>query len=238
MINSNISLDNSIISLDKPDNIWKYLYNSKNIKYFWLGRQNYMPIWKLQQSLHQQRVRGKICDVVLFLEHDHVYTFGKNSNTNLLLDSRPIDINIIKTDRGGEVTYHGPGQLVGYPILDLHNYKKSVSWYIRGLEAMIINVLKSLKLKAGRKEDLTGVWIGDEKICAMGIRLSRWVTMHGFALNINPNLQYYDGMIPCGIFNYGITSLNNHGIKISMKDIMHKIINSFVVLFESNINEI
>ena len=133
----------------------------------------------------------------------------KNADKNHVLPSKPDDADVIQIDRGGQVTYHGPGQLVCYPILDLHDYKMSVSWYMRFLEDIVINSMKLNGIKGQRKEGLTGVWVEDEKICAMGVRLSRWVTMHGFAFNVNPNLRYFDSMIPCGIFEYGITSFKD-----------------------------
>ena len=105
------------------------------------------------------------------------------------------------------MTFHGPGQLVGYPILDLHNYKKSISWYMRGLEQIIIDTLAEFMVISERKDGITGVWVGDEKIAALGVRVKRWITMHGFALNIMPDLSYYSGIIPCGIFEYGVTSM-------------------------------
>jgi len=232
------ALQTPIIHIETSEMIWKHLDLSSTIQYFWLGKQPYAPIWELQKKLHSYRVAGKIPDVILFLEHDHVYTFGKNADTDLLLDSKPNDAEVFQIDRGGQVTYHGPGQLVGYPILDLHNYHLSVSWYMRNLEGMIIHSLKTLGLKASRKEDLTGVWIGDEKICALGVRLSRWVTMHGFALNLDPDMKYFDGMIPCGIFNYGVTSLHELGIDIPMKTLRDNLASSFSILFEGKNDEV
>ncbi|MEO2160314.1 MAG: lipoyl(octanoyl) transferase LipB, partial [bacterium] len=134
-------------------------------------------------------------------------TLGKNANENHLLQSAPKNTKVFNIERGGDITYHGPGQVVGYPILDLHHYQKSVSWYMRSLEEIIIQVLKVYGIDAGVKDGLTGVWVGDEKIGAQGVRISRWVTMHGFALNVNTDLHYYDGIIPCGIFEYGVTSM-------------------------------
>ena len=227
-----------LINLDTPDSIWEHLDSIGTIQYFWLGRQPYMPIWTLQKALHEKRTSGKISDVVLLLEHEHVYTLGKNSNTDLLLDSKPHNAEVMQIDRGGQVTYHGPGQLVCYPILDLHNYRMSVSWYMRNLEGVIIRALKTLGLEASRKKELTGVWIGDEKISALGVRLSRWVTMHGFALNLDPDMKYFDGMIPCGIFNYGVTSLHDQGINISMETLIDYIIDSFISFFERKNDEI
>ena len=112
-------------------------------------------------------------------------------------------------ERGGDITFHGPGQIVGYPIMDLHNYKMSISWYMRALEEVIIRSVDKFGISADRKDGLTGVWVEDEKIAALGVRISRWVTMHGFALNVNTDLTYYDSIIPCGIFDYGITSMEH-----------------------------
>ena len=189
--------------------------SNERVNYFWLGTQPYVPIWHLQKSIHSLRKDGKIKDVFLLLEHDHVYTFGKNANHDHLLPTYPEEADVVQIDRGGDITYHGPGQLVGYPIIDLHEYEKSVSWYMRTLERVIIDTLKKIEIFAGRKEDLTGVWVEDEKICAMGVRLSRWVTMHGFALNFNPDMRFFDGMIPCGIFEHGVTSIKDQ-IKIDL----------------------
>jgi len=234
----NTTFQNSIIHLEEPESNWEHLHLRSAIQYFWLGRQPYISVWELQKQLHSKRVAGEIPDVVLLLEHDPVYTFGKNADTNLLLDSKPHDAEVVQIDRGGQVTYHGPGQLVCYPIIDLHNYQMSVSWYMRSLEGVIINCLKKLGIKSARKEDLPGVWVEDNKICAMGVRLSRWVTMHGFALNQKPDMKYFDGMIPCGIFNYGVTSLKDQGINISMERLVENITNSFTSLFEGRINEV
>ena len=184
--------------------------SNEKVNFFWLGIQAYAPIWELQKAIHALRKDGEINDVFLLLEHDHVYTFGKNANHDHLLPTYPLEADVVQIDRGGDITYHGPGQLVGYPIIDLHGYEKSVTWYMRTLEAVIISTLGKLGILADRKEDLTGVWIEDEKICAMGVRLSRWVTMHGFALNLNPEMRFFDGMIPCGIFEHGVTSIKDY----------------------------
>lgn len=198
-----------MIDLSKSSSLLSDIQRNSNDKlnYFWLGIQKYEPIWILQKRIHSLRKSGEISDVFLLLEHDHVYTFGKNANHNHLLPTYPEEAEVIQIDRGGDITYHGPGQLVGYPLIDLHGYKKSISWYMRTLEGVIIDTLKKIEILADRKEGLTGVWVDDEKICAMGVRLSRWVTMHGFALNFNPEMRFFDGMIPCGIFEHGITSI-------------------------------
>jgi lipoyl(octanoyl) transferase len=227
-----------LINLVTPESIWEALDYNCSIQFFWLGRQPYAPIWELQKQLHKKRVSDEIPNIVLLLEHENVYTFGKNSDTDLLLDSKPHDAEIVQIDRGGQVTYHGPGQLVGYPILDLHNYNMSVSWYMRSLEDVIISCLHQLGIDSTRKEDLPGVWVEDNKICAMGVRLSRWVTMHGFALNLDPDMKYFEGMIPCGIFNYGVTSLKEQDINIPIEMLVDYLINSFLLHFEGNSVEV
>ena len=227
-----------VCSIEDPDNIWDHLAPKDSIQFFWLGIQPYMPIWKLQKELHEKRIAGEITDVVLLLEHYHVYTFGKNADKNHLLDSKPKNTEVVQIDRGGEVTYHGPGQLVGYPIVDLHDYYMSVTWYMRTLESIMIHCLKKFNIKSSAKPGLAGVWIEDEKICAMGVRMSRWVTMHGFALNLNPDMKYFDGMIPCGIKEYGVTSLFEQMINIEMHTLVEHIVESFVDLFIKEKNEI
>lgn len=172
-----------------------------------LGYENYESVLSLQKKLQKKRITGEIEDTLILVEHEPVYTLGKNANSHHLLQSRNKSINVYNIERGGDITYHGPGQLVGYPILDLRNYKKNVSWYMRTLEELIIIVLKEFDIKANRIKGLTGVWVGNKKIAAQGVRISRWVTMHGFSINVCPELSYYDGIIPCGIFDYGVTSM-------------------------------
>jgi len=172
-----------------------------------LGKSHYNDAWELQKRLQSQRISGQIDDQLLLVEHFPVYTLGKNTPKEHLLTKESDNISIIQTDRGGDITFHGPGQLVGYPILDLNQYKRSISWYMRELEQLIIDVLKEYDINAGRKKGLTGVWVKGKKIAALGVRISKWVTMHGFSLNINPDLKYYQGIIPCGISEYGVTSM-------------------------------
>ncbi len=172
-----------------------------------IGRKSYKAVWDLQKEMQQQRIRGEIEDTLILVEHDPVYTLGKNADKDHLLQSRDESVDVFNIERGGDITFHGPGQLVGYPILDLSNYKKSVSWYMRTLEQVLIDTLIEFKIIAQRNDGLTGVWVGDEKIAALGVRIIRWVTMHGFALNVNPDLSFYDGIIPCGIFDHGVTSM-------------------------------
>ena len=202
-----------------------------------LGLCAYDEVWNLQKEIQAQRIAGESEDTLLLVEHEPVYTLGKNADKNHLLQHYPDNVQIFQIERGGDITFHGPGQLVGYPILDLHNYKKSVSWYMRSLEQVIINTLQKYGIKGEQKEDLTGVWIKDKKIAAFGVRISRWVTMHGFALNVNTDMQYYEGIIPCGILKYGVTSMEkllNH--EVNMKDMKNTLISSFKNVFMNNIH--
>ena len=185
-----------------PDNIVMTKIDILN-----LGFKPYKEVWDLQKELVEKRRNGQINDTLILVEHEPVYTLGKNADENHILQHSPQDVKTYHIERGGDVTFHGPGQLVGYPILDLHNYKKSISWYMRSLEQLIIDTLAEYGITAERKVGLTGVWVGDEKIAALGVRVTRWVTMHGFALNVTPDLIYYSSIIPCGIFEYGVTSM-------------------------------
>ena len=203
-----LNLSNENLSNNQIINEIKNSNKNNDINFLFLGKREYTSAWELQNEIHALVKNNSISSVVLYLEHNHVYTLGKNADTDFILNNYPDDIEIIETDRGGQVTYHGPGQLIGYPIINLNNYKKSVSWYMRSLEEIIILTLKDYGISSSRKDGMTGVWIEDDKICAMGVRISRWVSMHGFALNLNPEMKYYDGMIPCGIQEFGITSLS------------------------------
>ena len=188
----------------------------------------------MQKNLQEQRIKGDIPDTLILVEHEPVYTLGKNANRDHLLQSRNKSIEVFNTGRGGDVTFHGPGQLVGYPILDLRNYKKSVSWYMRTLEELIIRVLKEFDIKGSRVKGLTGVWVENKKIAAQGVRISRWVTMHGFSINVCPQLSYYDGIIPCGIFDYDVTSMEEClNKKLSVKKIKNSVAEIFLELFIS-----
>ena len=180
---------------------------NNQIKIIDLGQMDYQSAWRYQKNLHQDVLLGQAPDTLIFVEHEPVYTLGKNADENHLLQSAPNDARVFNIERGGDITFHGPGQIVGYPILDLHRYKKSISWYMRILEQILIDTLAIFCIEAELKEGLTGVWVGDEKIGAQGVRISRWVTMHGFALNVNTDLNYFNGIIPCGIFEYGVTSM-------------------------------
>ena len=168
----------------------------------------YKKTWNYQKELLKKRSNNEINDTLILVEHEPVFTLGKNADENHILQNCPDNIKTYHIERGGDVTYHGPGQLVGYPILDLRNYKKSISWYMRSLEQVIIDTLFDYNITANRKKGLTGVWCNNEKIAALGVRVSRWITMHGFSLNIDPNLNHYKNIIPCGIFEHGVTSMS------------------------------
>ena len=184
----------------------------------------------ITEKLQTKRILNEIEDHFLLVEHPPVYTLGKNAPKEHLLNLIQ-DVSVVQTDRGGNVTFHGPGQLVGYPILDLNHYKRSITWYMRKLEQLIIDILGDYGIFANRKKGLTGVWVKDKKIAALGVRISKWVTMHGFSININPDLEYYKFIIPCGIEDYGITSMENiigdevpsmDEIKLTVKNLFSK----------------
>ena len=227
--------DNLIININSENlNINDIVssFNSKTVNYINIGRQSYQFAWELQKEIHQLVKNNEIPSTVLFLEHNNIYTLGKNADKNYLLNTFP-HIDVIETDRGGQITYHGPGQLVGYPIINLNKYKKSITWFVSSLEQIIINTLNKFNIESSRIDDLPGVWVDDEKICAIGIRIAQWVTMHGFALNINPDMKYFDGMIPCGILDYGVTSMyKNTNRYIKFDEVMDVLFCEFNNIFD------
>lgn len=202
----------------------------KKLDVYDLGLTPYQSAWELQKRIQRLLVDHKrslkngqpdgkgVNDVLLFVEHPHVYTLGKSGKAANLLkgmaELSAIDAEYIEIDRGGDITYHGPGQIVGYPILDLDRYFTDIHKYLRYLEEVIIRCCADFSIKADRIEGLTGVWVGNAKVCAMGIRCSRWVTMHGFALNINTDLTYFDHIVPCGISDKNVMSLSEISGKI------------------------
>ena len=198
---------------------------------------DYKEAWELQKKIHQFRIEDKIGDVLFLLEHPHTYTLGKTAHKeNLISDKEYLEenkISVYDIDRGGDITYHGPGQIVGYPILKLTEWKPDTHKYLRSLEEIIINVCSAYGLKSDRIKDLTGVWIEDRKICAIGIKVSRWITMHGFAFNINTDLNFFNGIIPCGITDKTVTSLNKELGKdlVLLSEVKEKIIYSFSKVF-------
>tara|TARA_B100000579_G_C22802944_1_gene840921 strand:- start:1040 stop:1759 length:720 start_codon:yes stop_codon:yes gene_type:complete len=232
--NKMVNLSDNDLSTNDVFEIIKNNNSNDEINFIYLGKVEYKDAWQLQKKIHNSVKNKNISSTVLYLEHNHVYTLGKNADSNFILNNYPKDVEVIQTDRGGQVTYHGPGQLIGYPIINLENYKKSVTWYMRNLEKIIISTLKKYGILAGIKEGMTGVWVDDEKICAMGVRLSRWVSMHGFALNLKPEMKYYDGMIPCGIQEFGITSMHEILNKnIYMNEVADDLTENFLKIFEA-----
>jgi lipoyl(octanoyl) transferase len=222
-----------------------------------LGYKDYKQTWDYQEQLFKGIIdtkiknrRQELCletkNYFLFVEHPHVYTLGKSGDmSNLLVDEKQLaekGATFYKVNRGGDITYHGPGQIVGYPIIDLDNFFTDIHKYLRFLEEMIILTLAEYGLKAERSKGETGVWLDvgtpfARKICAMGVRASRWVTMHGFALNINANLGYFDLMIPCGIRGKAVTSLNVElgKAKVDEAEVKEKLLKHFAQLFEAEI---
>ena len=229
---------------------------NKQIELQDLGLKDYKETWDYQEHLFKCILEVKIMNrredaglktsnYFLFVEHPHVYTLGKSGDiSNLLVNEDQLkakDATFYKVNRGGDITYHGPGQIVGYPILDLDNFFTDIHKYLRFLEEMIILTLAEYGLKAERSEGETGVWLDvgtpfARKICAMGVRASRWVTMHGFALNVNANLGYFDLMIPCGIKGKAVTSLNVElGVKhVDESEVKEKLLKHFKTLFEAD----
>ncbi|KAA5826182.1 lipoyl(octanoyl) transferase LipB [Algibacter amylolyticus] len=228
---------------------------NKKIELQDLDLKDYKETWDYQETLFRGIVDSKIKNrredagletknYFLFVEHPHVYTLGKSGDmSNLLVDQAQLkekNASFYKVNRGGDITYHGPGQIVGYPILDLDNFFTDIHKYLRFLEEVIILTLSGYGLKAERSPGETGVWLDvgtpfARKICAMGVRASRWVTMHGFALNVNANLGYFDLMIPCGIRGKAVTSLNVElGKKeVDQAEVKTKLLKHFAELFKA-----
>jgi len=210
--------------------------NDKVLKYCDLGIVDYKEAWNLQKEIFSQRVSGKIEDVLLLLEHPNTYTLGKTADKQNLKGSVEYlsenHISVYDIDRGGDITYHGPGQLVGYPIIDLNNWYKDSHKYLRGLEETIIRTCSDYSLTCERNPKFTGVWIDDKKIAAIGIKISRWVTMHGFAFNVNTDLRLFNGIIPCGIRDKKVTSLKKELKKeINIQEVKEILIKNFKEVF-------
>ena len=176
-----------------------------------LGRVDYAEGLRLQRELVAQRKADAIPDTLLLLEHPHVYTLGRNAKReHLLISNRQLaqlGAELFETDRGGDITYHGPGQLVGYPIFNLAKHRRDIAWFMRSLEEVFITVASDFGVEAGRLAGAPGVWVGNDKLVAMGVHVSRWVTSHGFAFNVSTDLRYFDWIVPCGLRGKGVTSL-------------------------------
>lgn len=198
---------------------------------------DYKEAWDLQKELHSKRYKNEIPDTLLLLEHPHTYTLGKTASKENLVGGKDFleanKVSVYDIDRGGDITYHGPGQIVGYPIINLEDWKKDTHLYLRALEEVIIKVCEELDLECRRDENYTGVWIENRKIAAIGIKVSRWITMHGFAFNINTDLSLFNGIIPCGITGKDVTSLSKElRKKIKLEEIKEKLLHHFKNVFE------
>ncbi len=232
---------------------------NKNIYFQDLGRQDYKVVWELQEEyfdgILQQKKENRQRDKqglqlhltknqLIFVEHPHVYTLGKNGDeAHLLLSKKQLAVkkaSFYKINRGGDITYHGPGQIVGYPVLDLENFFTDIHKYLRLLEEMVILTLAEYGIKGERSQGETGVWLdvgtpAARKICALGVRASRWVTMHGFAFNVNADLNYFENIVPCGIKDKAVTSLHTElrEKEVNIQEVKQKLLKHFVSLFEA-----
>jgi lipoyl(octanoyl) transferase len=230
----------------------------RKVRYVNLGLIDYQKAWDFQTEKFEEIVQRKLenrnldpenrleqMHYLIFCEHPHVYTLGRNGKEDhLLLDEDQLaakDASFVKINRGGDITYHGPGQIVGYPLLDLDEFFTDIGKYIRFLEEMIIRTLAEYEIIAGRIDGQSGVWLDIDKatarkICAVGVHLSRWTTMHGFAFNINTELNYFNNIVPCGIVDKGVTSMEIElGRKIDMEEVRQKLLKHFKDLFEAEL---
>lgn len=229
---------------------------NKKVEFIDWGLTDYQVAWSNQETIFdrtvavktQNRTNGTHLETpnyLIFCEHPHVYTLGKSGHPeNLLLDEAGLKIKnatYYKINRGGDITYHGPGQIVGYPILDLDNFFTDIHLYLRTLEEAVILTLKDYNIEAGRYPGFTGVWLDAEnekarKICAMGVRCSRWVTMHGFAFNVNADLDYFKNIVPCGIDDKAVTSMQSElGYALDMNEVKEKLKNHIADLFHMEV---
>jgi lipoyl(octanoyl) transferase len=236
-----------------------YTHPNKVVQFQHLKKIDYQKAWDHQTSLFDKIVQQKLANrslteteqlptenFLVFCEHPHVYTLGRSGiREHLLISEEEMtaqEVQYFEINRGGDITYHGPGQLVGYPILDLDNFFTDIHLYLRMLEEAVILTLADYGIKGGRLEGFTGVWLDAEdnlkarKICAMGVKASRWVTMHGFALNVNPHLSYFDNIVPCGISDKAVTSMARElGQEINMEEVASKLLIHLAQLFQMKI---
>jgi len=210
---------------------------TKNILSVNLGRTDYKRVWDLQKKLVDLRHKGEIDDILLFTEHNPVITMGRAGSPKNVLSSaeelKKRNVELFAIERGGDVTFHGPGQMVIYPILDLNSHGRDLHKYLRNLEKVIIEVLNEYGIGAGTKEGLTGVWADNHKLAAIGVAVSRWITYHGAALNVNTDLDYFKLINPCGIIDYPVGSIKSVlGEEIDLDDVIAKIEKSFADIFD------
>ena len=202
-----------------------------------LGVVPYAEALELQRSLVDDRRAGRVGDTLLLLEHPHVITLGvRGGRSHVLASAEALaarGVEVQETGRGGDVTYHGPGQIVGYPILDLNPDRRDVHQYVRDLEEVLIRTAADFGIAAGRVSGLTGVWVGDEKLAAIGVRIARWITSHGFALNVTTDLDYFSLIVPCGIADRGVTSMSRLlGRPVELDKVQQSIANQFSNVFQ------
>lgn len=216
----------------------------RTLLYSDLGSIDYQEAWDLQKETLDLRVKRKIPDVLYLLEHPNTYTLGKTADRKHLVGSQDYllknKISVYDIDRGGDITYHGPGQIVGYPIINLTDWIKDTHKYLRSLEEAIIKTCAEYGITAGREPKYTGVWVDDRKIAAIGIKVSRWITMHGFAFNVNTDLSFFSGIIPCGISDKYVTSISEeiHG-KVDINEVKLKLVKYFRSIFGYvNVNQV
>jgi lipoyl(octanoyl) transferase len=200
-----------------------------------LGRRDYRSVYELQEKTVEERRKGLVPDTLYLVEHDPVYTLGTNADDNNIIASeeqlKKLGIDVVQSSRGGDVTYHGPGQIVGYPIIDLGKERSKVLWYVKSLEDTIIMTLAHYGVKGETDKKNRGVWVGRDKIAAIGVRVTRSVTMHGFALNVCADIDHYSGIIACGIRDRGVTSLDRLVADVKIDDVKEKLIESFKKVF-------
>ena len=212
---------------------------NRNLLYTDLGLIDYKEAWDLQKHTFELRHRKKISDIIYLLEHPHTYTLGKVADEKNLIGSKEYldkkKISVYNIDRGGDITYHGPGQIVGYPIIDLNEWQNDTHKYLRALEEVIIKTCGHYGIKGIRDPKYTGVWIENRKIAAIGVKISRWITMHGFAFNVNTDLSLFKGIIPCGIVDKEVTSLEKELYRsVSISEVKEILIKNFIEVFGYN----
>lgn len=208
-----------------------------------LGIVDYKSAYDLQKQLVHEHIEGRGSNCLILLQHNPVITIGRSGNESNIIASESMlskaGIEMHEIDRGGDVTYHGPGQITGYPIINLRHFKKDIHWYLRQLEEVIIKVLADYDIAGDRSEGYTGVWVGNEKIAAIGIAIRRWITYHGFAFNVNPDMSHFRMINPCGITDKGVTSLEKLlGYEVDICEVEDRTISAFAEVFNVNPVEI
>ncbi|MFC1714149.1 lipoyl(octanoyl) transferase LipB [Candidatus Poribacteria bacterium] len=213
--------------------------HEKDLNLVKLGIVDYGPAHRLQERLVQEHIQGNGSNSLLLLQHNPVITIGRSGSRDNILASRSAlaaaGIDIYEIERGGDVTYHGPGQLTGYPIINLRYFKKDVHWYLRQLEETIIKVLAEYSIIGTRMDGYTGVWVGNEKVAAIGVAIRRWITYHGFALNVHPDMSHFQMIRPCGITDKGVTSIERLlGHRVDMDGVIDKTASAFAEVMNVN----